>query len=54
MYTYIYTITKTEYDKAIKDGAKSIIGKDIKARHITKAKVSEVNGVYFLTYEVER
>ena len=44
---YIYRISKEEYEKALKEGAESIISKDIA---VESAEVFEVYGDYFLKY----
>lgn len=46
-----YEISKEEYDKA-KDDPKSIIGDDIKIGYgCYLAKVEEINGKYYLSYD---
>ena len=44
---YIYRISKEEYEKALKEGAESIISKDIA---VESAEVFEVYGDYYLKF----
>ena len=47
-----YTISKEEYDKALKDGATSIIGIAEKMGYgVYGAKVYESNGQFYLSYD---
>ncbi len=47
-----YRISKEEYDKALKEGAYSIIDDAIKMGYgVYGAEVTEVNGEYYLSYD---
>lgn len=52
MMQVMYEIPKEEYEKALKEGPYSIINDGIKMGYgVYGAKVTEVNGKYYLAYD---
>lgn len=52
MVSEFYEISKADYDKALKNGAESIINNAIKWGYgVSMAKVTEIEGKYYLSYK---
>ena len=51
MVSEFYEISKEDYDKAMENGAESIISDAIKWGYgVSRAKVTEIEGKYYLSY----